>query len=97
MLFVRFERLISDTAAVMNELRTFTGLPLAIDPSADNWQTVRGADSETSSPHDGKSLSSEPVGRYKGILSNDEVQLIESARPRLTRAFGFDVFSGPAG
>lgn len=80
LLFVQYEQLINQTDLVLDRLRKFTGLKLAIDPREDTWAAKRDLNNESYSPLDGKPLSNKSIGNYKNILTDQEISLIEQFR-----------------
>jgi len=92
LLFVQYEKLLTETDVTMAALREFTGLELPIDPTQEGWQSKRSKEISTHSPLDNKSLSPTSIGKHAEILTEKEINTILEVKDQLNQAVGLNIF-----
>lgn len=90
-LFVQYEDLLTETIETMQEIRNFTGLQLNFDPLDTKWKHKRGTE-EYTTELDGKPIDSNNIGKYKDLLAQEEIELIEKNKENIQNFFPFDIF-----
>lgn len=96
---IRYEDIVQNTVAVIDELAAFTGLPLRdFDPAA-GWRTLVDFNDPDlirepfHSGFRGKPLSASRIGRYTDDLMTDDIAVIEQECCHMMKMYGYD-FSG---
>ncbi len=102
---VRYEDLVTQTGQVVDQIRAFTGLDLADYDPASEWQSSaedydrRRADPKlaawTTELH-GKGVSNSQIGRYRDVLSNEDIAIIEEECQAVMRPFKYDTLAAQA-
>lgn len=92
---LRYEDLVTDSAPVLDRIRTFTGLALADSRPDRAWQEKRpeGLNDDPNSPwHSelwGQPVTADRIGTYTESLSPAEIETIERACARMMAAFRY--------
>jgi len=97
-LFVRYEDLVREPDIQIERIRAFTGLALE-DYDPDKLWTGGGrdfsSDHKSGDPYInelyGRRMSSKRVGRFRNMLTADEIRIIEAECAPLFSAFGYKV------
>lgn len=101
---VRYEDLVSQTAQVVDQIRTFTGLALTDYDPASQWQrSAEDYDQQRADPDrapwttefHGQGVSDAPVGRYRDMLSDEDIAVIEQECRDVMRPFNYDPLVAP--
>jgi Sulfotransferase family len=96
---VRYEDLVTQTAQVVDQIRAFTGLSLSDYDSASEWQrSAEDYDQQRADPDrapwttelHGRGVSDSRIGRYRDMLSNEEIAVIEEACQVVMRPFRYE-------
>jgi hypothetical protein len=102
---VRYEDLVTQTGQVVEQIRDFTGLALAdYDPgsewqrSAEDYEQLR-ADRDrsawTTELH-GKGVSDSQIGKFREVLSAEDIAIIEEECQAVMRPFKYDTLAAQA-
>ncbi len=94
----RYEDLVSQTDQVVNQIRDFTGLALADYDPGSQWQrSAEDYDQERADPDrgpwttelHGQGVSDSRVGRYRALLSDDDIAIIETECQAVMQPFQY--------
>lgn len=96
--WIKYEDLVREPETTMDKLRAFTGLKLedfdaARPTDRSSLGNAEGADrlrpwtTEKMAP--GKSISTDSVGRYRSILTEEQTKTVEQTVPQLMKLFGY--------
>lgn len=95
---VRYEDLVSQIEQVVNQIRDFTGLALAdYDPGSEWQRSAEDYDHERADPDrgpwttelHGQGVSDTRVGRYRDVLSDEDIAIIEEECQAVMRPFRY--------
>lgn len=102
---VRYEDLVTQTGQVVEQMRDFTGLALAdYDPGSEWERSAEDYDQRRADPDrapwttelHGKAVSDSQIGKFREILSPEDIAIIEEECQAVMRPFKYDTLAAQA-
>ena len=94
--YIKYEYLVLNPQAAIQQLKNFTGLNFGIDNIADKWQRnqinysqLSNAEKPWYSELYGKGISPASVGRYRQVLGEEEIRFIEQEGADILKNFRY--------